>query len=205
VGHSAFVIETNGKSILTDPYDKSIGYPLYEQPVDIVTVSHDHNDHNAVDQLKGDFTVVKDVKETILDGIKFTGIASWHDSSQGKERGANIIFKIEAENIKLVHLGDLGALLTPEQIKAIGTVDVLLIPVGGFYTIDAAQAWEVVKQLQPRIVIPMHYKTPAIEFPIAPVEKFLAQADTVTKKPELEITNEHLPSRQEIIVLAEIS
>jgi L-ascorbate metabolism protein UlaG (beta-lactamase superfamily) len=205
VGHSSFVIETNNKSILTDPYDESVGYPLYEQSVDIVTISHDHYDHNAVGHLRGTFTAVKDTGETLLDGIKFTGFASWHDDNQGKDRGSNVIFKIEAENIKLVHLGDLGVVLTSEQIKAIGTVDILLIPVGGFYTIDAEQAWTVVEQLNPRIVIPMHYKTPATEFPIAPVEKFLARADTVTKKPELDITNERLPSRREIIVLAEIA
>ena len=206
VGHASFIIETGGKTIFTDPYDEAVGYPIYKQPVDVVTVSHEHGDHNAVQLLTGSFEVIRDLAGGQVGDIKFSGTASWHDDNQGQDRGNNIIFKIETEGLNLVHLGDLGVLLTPEQVQAIGAVDILLVPVGGFYTIDAGQAWEVVKQLNPRIVIPMHYKTFRNEgWPIAPLEEFLALTASAVKKAELVITKDSLPAEQEVIVLEEIA
>lgn len=204
VGHSSFVIETEGKTILTDPPEESVGYPIYRQPVDLVTVSHDHFDHNATQLLTGDFQVIKELTGAQVGGITVTGTAAWHDDRQGQDRGSNIIFKLEAEGLNLVHLGDLGVVLTPEQVQSIGAVDILMVPVGGFYTIDANQAWEVVKQLNPKIVIPMHYKTPRIDFPITPVEDFLAKTSAAVKKAELVITKDTLPAQQEVVVLEEI-
>src|SRR5678816_2957292 len=140
LGHASFLIETLGKTIITDPFDETIGYQTYNKEVDYATVSHDHFDHNAVHLLKGEPQVINTLEEIQTNEIIFRGIASYHDSEKGLLRGSNIIYKIIAEDINLVHLGGLGHVLDEKTIQEIGKVDILFIPVGGTFTVDAKEA-----------------------------------------------------------------
>lgn len=200
-GHACFLIEGNGVKILTDPFDKSVGYPIPQVTPDIVTVSHEHYDHNAVGSVKGSFLVVRGPGEHSAKGVKIKGVATYHDRSGGKERGKNTVFVLEVEGIKIAHLGDLGHVLTPAQVEEIGSVDVLLVPVGGTYTIDADDAVKVVNQLDPQVVVPMHFKTPHCQINIAPVEGFLKNYAKAIKKPYLELTGVDRTGEKQVIVL----
>lgn len=209
LGHSAFLITANdGTKIITDPYtsgsyDGAVRYKPIKEEVQIVTVSHEHPDHNDTGQFSGKPTIIKGAGEHTVKGLRFFGSQCFHDESKGSERGANTIFTFEVDGIKFCHLGDLGEKLSDETCKNIGPVDVLLVPVGGFYTIDAKTAAEVVRLLNPRVVIPMHYKTKALGFPIAPVDDFLKNKTNVKRlnQTEVELSKATLPQTQEIWVL----
>lgn len=201
LGHASFIIETGGQRIITDPFDELLGYPAWGPEGDIVTVSHEHWDHNAVGVVKGNPRVIKETGSFTVAGIQFKGVAAFHDRANGRERGAVTIYRIFSEGISLVHLGDLGHLLTKEQIKEIGPVNILLTPVGGKFTINAAQAFKVVEQLKPDMVIPMHFNTPHLSFELAPVEDFTARFDQVVKKPYLEFNANDLKKATKVIVL----
>ena len=202
LGHASFLMESAGIKLLTDPFNAEIGYQLYKDKVDIVTVSHEHWDHNAVDILSGNPRVIRETGLSTIDGIKILGISSFHDKKQGQERGNNIIFKISSENLDILHLGDLGHVLTDRQLMEVGNADILLVPVGGRYTVDAEAAYEIVEQLQPSIIIPMHFLTPDVSLKeLAPVEAFTAKFPRVIKKPFLEISKEALTPEAKVIVL----
>uniref|UniRef100_A0A7C2I178 MBL fold metallo-hydrolase n=1 Tax=Ammonifex degensii TaxID=42838 RepID=A0A7C2I178_9THEO len=202
LGHACFLLTTRaGVKVLTDPFDQAIGYPLPPVAPDVVTVSHEHYDHYAVGLLKGEPAVVEDtgtyqVKETTI-----RGIATFHDKKKGAERGPNTVFVIEADGVKVCHLGDLGHPLDAPKRQEIGPVDVLLIPVGGTYTIDADEAATLVKEMKPRIAVPMHYKTDRLKINIAPVDGFLKHFSGVQRKPLLEVTPETLPPATSVVVL----
>jgi len=206
-GHASFTITTDsGVKIITDPYEPGgfggqIKYAPIPDTADLVLVSHDHADHNYVQGLKGSPVVVRDSQE--VKGIKFTAIPAYHDPNKGAERGRNTIFVFEADGVKVAFLGDLGHIPEPEQAEKLKGVDVLLIPVGGTFTIDARQASEVVEMLKPKIAIPMHYKTEKLGFPIRPVDDFLSLCQNVKKleSAEVELKKEQLPSPTEIWVL----
>jgi L-ascorbate metabolism protein UlaG (beta-lactamase superfamily) len=200
-GHASFIIETGFRKIITDPFNETYGYPVNHEVADFVTVSHEHGDHNATDTIAGKPRIIRGPEQLDIDGISFKGIASFHDMHQGRERGPNIIFKIMAEGIDLVHLGDLGQMLSTEQVQQIGNVDILLIPVGGRYTIDAGEAYQTVSLLQPKVVIPMHYGTPHLSFELAPLEKFTARYDRIIKKPSLDIQTDELSQEKRVVVL----
>lgn len=187
--------------IVTDPFDPSLGYKIPSLEADMVTVSHEHYDHNATDQVKGNPEIVRGVGEKKIKDIAIRGVDTFHDKAQGSERGGNIVFSFEIDGMKIIHLGDLGHILTQEQIENIGEVDILLIPVGGTFTIDAQEATQVVGQLKPKITIPMHYKTPAITLPIEGVEGFLSGKKNIERTKELEVRKEELPKEEKIIVL----
>ncbi len=206
LGHSAFLFETQGLKIVTDPYDHNdnrIGYGPIIVPVDIVTISHDHADHNYAKDLRGNPQKVKGSGTFEVRGITFTGVETYHDPTKGSQRGSNTIFVIGAEGLKLCHAGDLGHTLSRDKIEAIGPVDILLIPVGGFYTIDAAEATKVMEDLDPKSVIPMHFKTEVLDFPITGVDEFLKGKSNVRHQgsSELEVTKQTLPGKREIVVL----
>jgi L-ascorbate metabolism protein UlaG (beta-lactamase superfamily) len=209
LGHASFLISTgDGKRILTDPYtpgsyDGAVGYGRIEDVVDIAAVSHSHDDHCGTDELVGSPQIVKEPGEHTVMGITFTGVSTHHDRQGGAERGENTIFAFEADGVRVCHLGDLGHVLSEEDVLSIGNVDLLLIPVGGHFTIDADEATRVVEQLKPRLVIPMHYKTEALGFPIEGVDRFLQGKDRVRRVEgaELEVTRDNLPRETEIIVL----
>jgi L-ascorbate metabolism protein UlaG (beta-lactamase superfamily) len=202
LGHASFLLESAGIKLLTDPFNAEIGYQPYKEKVDIVTVSHEHWDHNAVDTLSGNPRVIRETGLSTIDDINILGISSFHDTKQGRERGLNTIFKISSENLDIVHLGDLGHVLSDRQIVEIGNVDIILVPVGGRYTVDAEAAYEVVEQLQPNIIIPMHFLTAHVSLKeLAPVEAFTAKFPRVIKKPFLEISKEALTWEARLIVL----
>lgn len=206
LGHAAFLIETNGLRVVNDPYstaDDRIRYQPISMPADIVTVSHDHFDHNFVTCLTGDPKVIKGAGQNTVKGITIAGIDTFHDPSQGSERGENVLYIIEAEDLRICHTGDLGHLLSTAQVQALGTIDILLVPVGGLYTVNAEEAWQIVEDLSPSIVVPMHFKTPSLDFPIAPVGEFLEGKDNVFQagSASFEITRQDLPPKLKIIVL----
>lgn len=175
IGHAEFLLELeNGMRIATDPYDASCGYPVKKIAVDAVLVSHGHHDHNAVENLTGVLNTI-DAPGTydLGDGVRVTAVEAAHDEVGGAKRGKNLLFCLEAEGLRVMHLGDLGHIPTLAQLSALGRADVLMIPVGGFYTIDAATARQVAQLLGARVILPMHYKTRAnADWPIEGVESF---------------------------------
>ncbi|MDO8470527.1 MAG: MBL fold metallo-hydrolase [bacterium] len=171
--------------LVIDPYDESIGFKLPSMEADIVLVSHEHPDHNNVKAVGGDPFVASFPGEYEVKNIFIKGIPSFHDNSQGKERGQNTIFTIAAEDMRLCHLGDLGQKeLTSEQIDRIGDVDVLFVPVGGVYTIDAKEASVIVNQIEPKVVIPIHYALPKLKVKLGEVEQFLKVMGVKNGEPE---------------------
>jgi L-ascorbate metabolism protein UlaG (beta-lactamase superfamily) len=205
LGHSCFLLTADdGTKIVTDPFNETVGYLPPTVSADYITVSHDHFDHNSVRSIDGKPKIVKTAGEHKTGKHKVTGIESFHDSSMGAKRGPNLIFLFEIDGLRLVHLGDLGHHLTEKQVEEIGRVDILLIPVGGTYTIDGAEAVEVVHQLNPKLVIPMHFKTDVLAIPLAPVDDFLKAARLLHRKlgPSTEVLPGNLPLKTEITVLA---
>lgn len=208
-GHAAFLVEARGGTrLILDPYlsgglEGSIGYDPITDEADCVIASHDHEDHAATYTIAGQPLILLQPSWATVGEVEIAGIRVFHDGSGGSERGSNTVVVLDDGEIRLTHLGDLGHELDAESIKAVGSVDVLLVPVGGFYTVDAVSAAAVVEALSPAIVIPMHYKTDRIDFPIAPVSDFLARRTNVEYRDgsSLELTREILPSVQATIVL----
>jgi L-ascorbate metabolism protein UlaG (beta-lactamase superfamily) len=204
LAHAAFLITSeNGTRIITDPYQTSGGlkHGAIKETADIVTVSHEHGDHNNAAAVKGNPKVVKGSAE--VKGMKFKAIPTAHDDKGGSQRGKNTIFCFEMDGINICHAGDLGHELSAEQVKAIGRVDVLMVPVGGFFTIDARTATKVCDQLKPKVIIPMHYKTEKLDFPISGVDEFLKGKSNVIRSnnSEIEFKAGKLPDATQIIVL----
>lgn len=204
LGHACFLITSDkGTRIITDPYapQGALAYGAINESADVVTVSHDHFDHNNSGAVKGNPTVVKGAGKQQAKGIEFTGVATYHDEAQGSQRGNNVIYCFTVDGLRVCHVGDLGHVLTPEQVKALGQVDVLLVPVGGTYTVDAAGATQVVSQLNPKVVVPMHVKNAHCTFPIAPMEEFLKGKKGVRQISGSETELKAPPATQEILVL----
>jgi len=204
LGHSCFRIKGKGVTLLTDPYDESIGYSLGNPEANIVTSSHPHPGHGFTSGVGGEPKIVRGPGEYEISGVFITGIATFHDAEKGQERGRNTVYLIEMEDIKLCHLGDLGHPLSTEQVEEIGSVELLMVPVGGFSTIDAVTAAETVRLLQPGIVIPMHFQTEAVRFQLAPVERFLREMGIkagLAAQPRLSITRAALSEETQVVVL----
>ncbi|MBM4462099.1 MAG: MBL fold metallo-hydrolase [Chloroflexi bacterium] len=206
LGHASFLITSKeGLKVITDPYSVGGGieYGRIAEAADIVMVSHDHGDHNNSAAVKGNPEVVNALGHKKVKGIDFRGIASYHDEAKGGQRGTNIIFCFSLDGIKVCHLGDLGHQLGAAQIAEIGAVDVLLVPVGGFFTIDARGAATVCDSLNPKVIIPMHYKTAKCAYPIAGVDAFLKGRKNVRKSEasETELEKDQLPPLMETVVL----
>ncbi|SPF45609.1 Zn-dependent hydrolase of the beta-lactamase fold [Candidatus Desulfosporosinus infrequens] len=203
LGHSCFLFTNQeGLRVLTDPFDEKVGYPVPRIETDIVTVSHHHHDHDSVQVLPGKPQIVDGEGSYSFSGLSIKGTATFHDTQQGAKRGKNTLFSFTMDGVHIVHLGDLGHLLTPEQLADVGQVDIACIPVGGFYTIDAEQAYQVVQQLNPKIVLPMHYKPDETSsLPIEGNAGFLAYFAHVKMAKALDISPSSLPRTQEAIVL----
>ena len=206
LGHASFmIISDTGTKIITDPYftGGNLSYGEIRESADVVTVSHDHSDHSNVAAVRGNPKVVSGTVTTDVKGIKLKGIPCYHDDAQGKQRGKNILFCFEVDGIRVCHLGDLGHLLSDKEVAELGKVDILLIPVGGFYTIDAKLATEVCNKLAPKVIMPMHYKNDRCSSPITGVDEFLrgkkgiSQLDTS----EVEFKKGELPASIQIMVL----
>jgi L-ascorbate metabolism protein UlaG (beta-lactamase superfamily) len=208
-GHAAFLITSDqGMKIITDPYESGafggqLTYGQIKDQADIVIISHDHADHNDIKSLPGSPEIVKGSGSKSVQGISIKGISTYHDSSKGSERGDNTIFTLSLDGMKICHLGDLGHILSEKELAEIGPVDLLLIPVGGYFTIDPKEATRVAEQIKPKILIPMHFKTKKCGFPIAPVEDFL-KGKSNPKRPkasEVALEKRGLPQQMEVLVL----
>ena len=203
LGHSCFRIKGSQAVIITDPCLPDLGYSLGKQTARIVTVSHQHPAHNYLQGIDGEYKVVKGPGEYEISGVLIIGIAAFHDDDGGSKWGKNTVYLMEVDGISVCHLGDLGHLLTTEQVEEIGNVDVLMLPVGGVHTIGAVMAAEVIRQLEPEAVIPMHYQTPALKRELEPVDKFLKEMgmEKIEPRPKLSITKSSLPTSTEIFLL----
>lgn len=179
LGHSCFKLEeSTGTSVVADPYDRSmVGYEMPTVNADAITLSHQHRDHNAVANVQGSPVIFDGLGSWDVKGVGITSIMSAHDDKRGAKRGVNHIFKYRMDGVDLCHMGDVGEECTPVLGEAIGTVNVLMIPVGGNFTIDAEQAKEYVDFLMPDIVIPMHFKTPECQIDVDKVNAFLQLFD----------------------------
>lgn len=206
LGHASFLITSeSGLKVITDPYSRGggINYGPIREAADIVTVSHKHQDHDNVGAVKGKPVVVDAPGPRTVKGVELLGVPCYHDGAGGAERGTNIIFCFIIDGVRVCHLGDLGHELDAATVQEVGPVDVLLVPVGGFYTIDSRQAAAVVVALKPRVVIPMHVKSAGCDYPIAGVEEFLAGRSNVRRvdASEIEIRKDGLPAGTETVVL----
>ncbi len=210
IGHSCFLVTADsGKALLTDPYDSgayrdSLLYRQVDLSPDICTVSHAHADHAAIKYLGGSPRILDSMGEYNIDGFGIRGVATFHDSSNGSQRGANTVFLIRVDGVAVCHLGDLGHELSARQAEEIGQVDVLLVPVGGHFTIDAASATKVWRQLgPPPIAIPMHFRNDKCLFQIEEVDGFLSGKSGVelARESEIELRQENLPGAPKIVVL----
>jgi L-ascorbate metabolism protein UlaG (beta-lactamase superfamily) len=208
-GHAAFLVTTDqGIRIIFDPYESGayggqLAYGKIKDQADIVLTSHDHADHNDTKSLPGSPQVVKGSGSKTIKGVSIKGIAAYHDPSKGSERGTNTIFNLLVDGIQVCHLGDLGHVLSEKELGEIGPVDILLIPVGGYFTIGANEATRVVDQVEPKVVIPMHFKTEKCGFPIAPVEDFIKGKPALKRSGASEATFDKasLPQKMEIVIL----
>lgn len=209
LGHSCFLLTADsGNTLITDPYDVeyyggSLAYAPVEESADVITVSHGHPDHANVEAIGGTPVVLSSLGRREADGFEVNGVAAFHDNQAGAQRGEIIVFNIIVDGVSVCHLGDLGDILTMEQVDAIGDVDVLLIPVGGTFTIDAAAATRVWQQLSPPLTVPMHFRNQKCHFNIEGVDRFLAGKPAVERagSSEIALAKENLPSSPKIIVL----
>lgn len=207
-GHSCFRIKGKNVTVVTDPYSSDLGWNLPKIMAEIVTISHHHFDHDNLTAITGTTVrlepfVVDGPGEYEILGVFIYGFASFHDNKSGALRGQNTIYLINIDGLKVAHLGDLGEKLNDRLREELNGVEVLLLPVGGNYTIDAIQAVEVINQIEPKIVIPMHYRLPGTKIQeIAEVEEFLKEAGvTVAPIDKLNITKDKLPQNRQIILL----
>lgn len=186
LGHACFHIQVGGVSIITDPAPATTGYEIPMQDADIVTVSHQHWDHNAVTLVKGQPKILDQPGVFTAQGITLEGLPSFHDQQQGKDRGNNLIFRMQSGAVALAHLGDLGEFPDQWVMERLQGLDILLIPVGGIFTLDAEAAYDLTCRLRPKVVIPMHFQTKNLNFALEPVEKFILKFPRVQKVPRLD-------------------
>ena len=204
LGHASFLITSEGGTkIITDPFENSNGlyYNEIDETANIVTISHDHFDHNNVAAVKGNPQIVKGTAE--IRGIKINSISTFHDETGGSQRGINTVFCFDIDGMNVCHLGDLGHPLSDKDVAALGEVDVLLTPVGGFFTIDARVASHISDMISPKVIIPMHFKNDKCDFSISGVDEFLKGKNNVTllDASEVELKAGELPSSTQIMVL----
>jgi L-ascorbate metabolism protein UlaG (beta-lactamase superfamily) len=203
LGQSCFRIRGREATIVTDPCPPSSGYTIGKPTADIVTVSHGHENHAYVKGVAGNPAVLERPGEYEIHGAFMTGVGTYHDARKGAVHGPNVSFVIEMEEVRVCHLGDLGHTPTPEQVEEMSGVGVLLIPVGGHTTIDAATAAEVVNIIEPAIVVPMHYRTADVQSELATLERFLKEmgAKDLEPQPKLTVSRRSLPHETQVVLL----
>ena len=203
LGHSCFLIKGKQATVITDPFDNIPGYSLGQPMVDIVTLSHQHPHHNFVVGVYGEPRVIKGPGEYEITNVFITGIRTFHDAEGGRRRGKNTVYLIEIDDMRICHLGDLGHLLSSDQIEEMSDVDILLVPVGGVSTINAAMAAEIISLLEPKIAMPMHFKTEAVNLELEPLKQFLKEMGLkeVVPQPKLIVSKSSLPKETRLIVL----
>ena len=203
LGHSCFRLRGREAAVVTDPCPPSTGYSIGRLNADIVTVSHAHEHHAYLRAIAGTPVVLEGPGEYEVHGAFVTGIATYHDDKKGAVRGRNIAFVIEMEEVRVCHLGDLGHTPTADQVEELSGVDVLLVPVGGDSTLDGPAAAEVVNLLEPRLVIPMHYRTETTKDGLEPPDRFLKEMEAKAAEPlaKLTVTRANLPHEAQVVLL----
>ena len=208
LGHSSFRIKGKSTTVITDPYDRSmVGFKFPKQEANLVTISHQHLDHNQKEEVVGTPFVIERCGEYEISEVSVFGVKTAHDSSDGTQRGENICYVIEIDGFRLCHLGDLGHKLTDGQVELLDGIDILFIPTGGVATLGPKEAAEVVAQIEPKIVIPMHYKEVGINDQVfgkfAPVLEFLKEMGVgeITPMPKLSLSLLDLPTDLKVVVL----
>ena len=204
LGHSCFKLKGKQATVITDPFSPAIGYTLGKVTADIVTVSHPHPGHSYVQGVADEPRVLKSPGEYESGGVLTVGVHTFHDNEKGAQRGKNTVFVIDVDDVMICHLGDLGHVLTAEQVAEINGVDVLLIPVGNVSTIDAVQAAQIVRQLEPKIVIPMHYKTEAEKKDLETADRFLKEMGVkeAIAQPKLLVNKSSMPLTMQVVMLS---
>ena len=207
LGQAAFRLKGKSATVIIDPFNPDfVGLKLpKDMEADAVLVTHDHQDHNFTSAVTGSPVVIKGPGEYEVKGVAITGVQAYHDKENGAERGKDTIYHLQIDGLNIVHCGDLGHTLTQDQIQEIGVTDILMVPVGSVFTIDAKEATEIVSQLEPKIIIPMHYGgLPGSKIELEPVESFLKEMGKETIEPaaKLTITKEKLPDETQVVVLS---
>jgi L-ascorbate metabolism protein UlaG (beta-lactamase superfamily) len=203
LGHSCFRIKGSQAVVITDPFPPDIGYKLGDPAADVVTISHWHPSHSYYQGVKGEPRIVKGPGEYEIAGVLILGLATFHDSVKGQTRGKNTVYLMEIDGLAVCHLGDIGHLLGDDAIEEMGNVDILMLPVGGVSTIVPAMAAEIIRKVDPKVVIPMHYKTPAISRDLEPVDDFLKEMGMgqIEPKAKLNVTKSNLPISTQVFTL----
>jgi L-ascorbate metabolism protein UlaG (beta-lactamase superfamily) len=207
LGHSCFKITLkDGRTIIVDPYDPKVGYKPVDEEANIVVVSHDHYDHAYTADIKGDYKLIKGAGSHGEDGIEITGIEADHDDQDGTQRGKVVCFVMEAEGVRVMHMSDIGVMPDESFFQKAGKIDVLMVPVGGVYTVDAKGAFKIMERLSPNITIPMHYMTPTLTLRLQGVHDFIKLASKVcdvSRQLEscLNVSADNLKKRMRIIVM----
>ena len=205
-GQACFKLKGKNASVLIDPYKSEFtGLKLpRDLSADLALSTHNHDDHNNLEAATETVLKITGPGEYEVKGVSVTGVSTFHDEENGTQRGKNTVYNISIDGLNIVHLGDLGQKLSEEQLDEIGETDILLVPVGGVYTIDAKTASDVVSQLEPKIVIPMHYMLPGLKFELAPLEAFLKELgfESAEPQPKLSITRDKLPEELQVVVLS---
>jgi L-ascorbate metabolism protein UlaG (beta-lactamase superfamily) len=183
LGHGCFRLRGRGAAVVTDPFPPSIGLKLSRLEADLVTVSHEHANHNYTQVVREAYEI-HGPGEYEVAGISVIGVPTYHDAEKGAKRGPNTVYLIEIDDVRICHLGDLGHRLDDSEAEAISSPDVLLVPVGGRSAINAAQAAEVVRQLEPRFVVPMHYAIPGLKLELDPIDRFLKEMGVTASEPQ---------------------
>lgn len=204
-GQACFKIKGKTASVVIDPFTpEKAGIKLPKLAADVVLVTHNHEDHNYTQAVtEGEPVIIAGPGEYEVKGCTIVGVQTFHDPNQGQERGKNTVYQITVDGVSIVHLGDLGHTLTKDQVSAIGVCDIVMVPVGGNYTIEASEAAEVVTQLEPSIIIPMHYAIDGLKYELAPLQKFLKEIGKEDAQPvaKLTITKDKLPDEPAVVVL----
>ena len=203
LGHSCFRLKGKEAVLVADPFDPSLGYPWPKPQADIVTISHAHPGHSYAAGVGGDPRVVQGPGEYETKGVFVLGLATYHDAEQGKKLGTNTIYLVEIDEVRVLHLGDLGHPLTSEMVGDLGRVDVLLVPVGGGTALGARAAAGLVRAMEPRVIIPMHYRTESGGASLEPVVPFLKEmgAEQVVPQPRFSVSRVSLPAETRVILL----
>ena len=187
LGHGCFRLRGRSAAVVTDPYPPTIGLKLSRLDADLVTVSHEHENHNYT-QVVRDAYEIRGPGEYEVAGVSVIGVPTFHDAEKGAKHGRNTVYLIEIDDVRICHLGDLGHALEDAEAEAIASPDVLLIPVGGHTAINAAQAAEVVRQLEPRFVVPMHYAIPGLKLQLDTLDRFLKEMAVTSSEPQVKLS-----------------
>ena len=202
-GHACFTLRfAGGTALAIDPFDGSVTYAPCDESCDAALLSHDHFDHNHIQSLRGDFSVIRQAGEYDVRDVHITAVPSFHDKQGGALRGRNLIFRIEGEGLTIVHLGDLGHMPDENQLRAIAGADIMLIPIGGTYTIDTPEAEELIRLAQPKHAVAMHFRTPDYDFNASTCESFERDMGAARMPREVEITKENLATLPEAMILS---